>query len=186
MGDENTAEFQKPFSYRLKVIDDEDNNYSYRYRLLNNLSTIPYNVINPEYSYFFGIFPCEYIPSAYIPFNYKKFSHNFNRISKNDNFTNEQYKKIFGNFKNNDEDKIIIREKIKNILRDFENKKSLYNVDILPLAINLIIIWTFTIIIGMYIIFYYYSEIFNYILAGILILALAIAIILKMIYTIQN
>ena len=85
-----------------------------------------------------------------------------------------------------EERKNIIRAKIESILRDFENKNSLYNIDILPLAINLIIIWTFTIIMAMYIIFYYYSEIFNYILAGILILALAIAIILKMIYTIQN
>ena len=186
MEDEKTAEFQKPFSYRLKVIEDDNNYYSYRYRLLNNLSTIQYNVNNPEYSYFFGIFPCEYIPSAYIPFNYKKYSHNFNRISKNDNFTNEQYEKVFKNFKGNDHDKTIIRKKIESILKDFEDKKSLYNVNIFPFAINLIIIWTFTITMIMYIIFYYYTETFNYLLAGILIIALVIAIILKMIYTIQK
>jgi hypothetical protein len=184
-------EFQQPYLYRLKSANDEDEEY--RYRILSNLLFTPYNDKDPEYLYFFGIFPCELIPSAYIPLNYKNHSKNFYRLSKNDKFVEAHYKEIYNQIKKSSgnvdfsfNDKKIIKEELKNMLTKFESHDSLYNFNYLPMTINILILWTIVIFMIMYISLYYYAQIFNYILAITVTVLLVLSIIWKMIYTLQN
>ena len=178
-------EFQKPYLYRLKSNDKYNEDEEYRYRLLSNLLFKPYNERDPEYLYFFGMLPCDLLPSAYIPLNYKNHVRNFNRLTKNDKFPESNYIEIFNeNFNIND--KKTIKNELKNFLINFESEHSLYNFNYLPFIINLIILWTIVIFMIMYISLYYYAELFNYILALILTILLVGSIIWKMIYTLQN
>lgn len=184
-------EFQHPYSYRLKSTNEEDEDY--RYRILSNLLFSPYDEKDPEYLYFFGIIPCELIPSAYIPLNYKNHSKNFYRLSKNDKFVEAHYKETYNKILQGDverdfsfDDKKIIKEELKNMLTKFESDDSLYNFNYLPMTINIIILWTIVIFMIMYISLYYYAQIFNYILAITVSVLLVLSIIWKMIYTLQN
>ena len=184
-------EFQQPYLYRLKSTNEEDEDY--RYRLLSNLLFSPYDEKDPEYLYFFGIIPCELIPSAYIPLNYKNHSKNFYRLSKNDKFVEAHYKETYNKILQGDvesdfsfDDKKIIKEELKNMLTNFESNDSIYNFNYLPMTINIIILWTIVIFMIMYISLYYYAQIFNYILAITVSVLLVLSIIWKMIYTLQN
>lgn len=184
-------EFQQPYLYRLKSTNDEDEEY--RYRILSNLLFTPYNDKDTEYLYFFGIIPCELIPSAYIPLNYKNHSKNFYRLSKNDKFVEAHYKETYNQIKKSSgnvdfsfNDKKIIKEELKNMLTKFESHGSLYNFNYLPMTINIIILWTIVIFMIMYISLYYHAQIFNYILAITVSVLLVLSIIWKMIYTLQN
>ena len=184
-------EFQQPYLYRLKSTNDEDEEY--RYRILSNLLFSPYDEKDPEYLYFFGIIPCELIPSAYIPLNYKNHSKNFYRLSKNDKFVEAHYKETYNKILQGDverdfsfDDKKIIKEELKNMLTNFESNDSIYNFNYLPMTINIIILWTIVIFMIMYISLYYYAQIFNYILAITVSVLLVLSIIWKMIYTLQN
>ena len=183
--DNKLKEFQKPYLYRLKKNDKYNEDEKYRYRLLSNLLFTPYNERDPEYLHFFGMLPCDLLPSAYIPLNYKNHVRNFNRLSKNDKFPESNYKEIFDD-KFNMNDKNLIKEEIKKYLVNFESEHSLHNFNYLPIIINLIILWTIVIFMIMYILLYYYAELFNYILALILTILLVGSIIWKMIYTLQN
>ena len=178
-------EFQTPYLYRLKTASDDNNDEEYRYRLLSNLLFTPYNQRDPEYLHFFGMLPCDLLPSAYIPLNYKNHVRNFNRLTKNDKFSEADYKDIFSE-EFNISDKKKINDAIKEYLINFESKDSLYNFNYLPLTINLIILWTIVIFTIMYISLYYYAELFNYVIAIILTILLVGSIIWKMIYTLQN
>ena len=184
-------EFQQPYLYRLKTTNDEDEEY--RYRILSNLLFSPYDEKDPEYLYFFGIIPCELIPSAYIPLNYKNHSKNFYRLSKNDKFVEVNYKDTYNKILQGDverdvsfNDKKTIKEELKNMLTNFESNDSIYNFNYLPMTINIIILWTIVIFMIMYISLYYYAQIFNYILAITVSVLLVLSIIWKMIYTLQN
>ena len=89
-------EFRQPYNYML-YSKEENIDEEYRYRLLSNIfidtTYSPKN--DTKFLYLFGIFPCDNMPASYIPFNYKKLSQNFNRISKNNTFTNNDYEKVF-------------------------------------------------------------------------------------------
>jgi len=178
-------EFQTPYLYRLETASDDNNDEEYRYRLLSNLLFTPYNEKDPEYLHFFGMLPCDLLPSAYIPLNYKNHVRNFNRLTKNDKFSVNNYKDIFSD-EFNISDKKNINEDIKKILINFESEHSLYNFNYLPMTINIIILWTIVIFMIMYISLYYYAQIFNYILAITVSVLLVLSIIWKMIYTLQN
>jgi hypothetical protein len=178
-------EFQTPYLYRLETASDDNEDEEYRYRLLSNLLFTPYNERDPEYLHFFGMLPCDLLPSAYIPLNYKNHVRNFNRLTKNDKFSVDNYNDIFID-EFNITNKKKINEDIKKYLVNFESEKSLYNFNYLPFTINLIILWTIVIFMIMYISLYYYAELFNYVLAIILTMLLVGSIIWKMIYTLQN
>lgn len=178
-------EFQTPYLYRLETASDDNNDEEYRYRLLSNLLFTPYNEKDPEYLHFFGMLPCDLLPSAYIPLNYKNHVRNFNRLTKNDKFSVNNYKDIFRD-EFNISDKKTIKEELKNMLTNFESNDSIYNFNYLPMTINIIILWTIVIFMIMYISLYYYAQIFNYILAITVSVLLVLSIIWKMIYTLQN
>ena len=89
-------EFQIPYLFMLRQ-ENEDKNNDYNYRLISNifLNESNFDPKNDHYLYIFGLFPCKYIPSAYIPFNYKKLLQNIKRINPkdiklSDIFTNEK------------------------------------------------------------------------------------------------
>lgn len=177
-------EFQVPYLYMLKSLEYNLDDI-YRYRLITQSLLKEYDEKDPEYLYFFGLLPCDLIPAAYIPFNYKNFTHNFNRISKNDLFRLEHYKKAYGDsFELPQKDEI--KKKFNEILKGFDNPRTLYNFDFLYFTINLIILWVFVIVLFIYVCCYYYSNVFNYIMAGIIFILLAFSIVWKMIYTIQT
>ena len=141
--------------------------------------------LNLQKIYIFGILPIELMPSSYIPLNYKNYSRNINRITKDNSFIDDDYKQVITKYDSIKDDEIIA-EKLKNILIYLKSDDSLHNMFNLNIfAINIILVWSFVIVMFMRILYYYYSEI-NYIFACIVISYLFIAIIWKMIYTIQN
>jgi len=162
----------------------KDVNEEISYLNINN-DKIDQEKIDLQKIYIFGILPIEMMPSSYIPLNYKNYSRNLNRITKGDSFIDDDYKKVISPYDSIKHDEIIA-EKLKNILIYLKSDDSLHNMFNLNIfAINIILIWSFVIIMLMRILYYYYSEI-NYIFACIVISYLFIAIIWKMIYTIQN
>jgi hypothetical protein len=176
-------EFQVPYLYMLKSLDYNVDEI-YRYRLITQSLLKKYDEKDPEYLYLFGLLPCDLIPAAYIPFNYKNFTRNFNRISKNDLFRLEHYKKVYGDgFELPQKD--AIKKKFNEILKDFDNPHTLYNFEFLYFTMNIIILWIFVVVLFMYIFCYYYNNVFNYIMAGIIFALLTFSIVWKMIYTMQ-
>jgi len=150
---------------------------------------------NSKYFDMFGILPLELLPASYIPFNYKKYEMNLDRLSKGDLFTEDDYKRVFIDLdysKEVKEDevgkKFITETELKNYLEyclkeRLNNPKSIFNAyNINNMAIVAIIFWIIVIINGFNVIFYYYRDIYSYILLFITILLVLIAIIWKMIY----
>jgi hypothetical protein len=178
------TEFQVPYLYMLKSIEYNVDEI-YRYRLITQSLLKKYEEKDPEYLYFFGLLPCDLMPAAYIPFNYKNLIQNLNRISKNDLFKLDHYKKIYGNdFQLHQKDDI--KKRLNEIIKDFDSPHTLYNFNFTYFTINIIILWVFVVVLFMYIFCYYYNNIFNYIIAGIVFLLLIFSILWKMIYTIQT
>jgi len=178
---------------KISYIDDEisyiDDEISYIDDEISYIAYISKNKIDEEKRdlqkiYIFGILPIEMMPSSYIPLNYKNHSRNLNRITKDDSFTDVDYNKVILSYNTKTEEDI--GEQLKKILIYFNSDDSLHKMFNLNIfGIYIIFIWSFVIIMFMCILYYYYSEI-NYIFAFIVILYLFIAIIWKMIYTIQN
>ena len=170
----------------IKMLDDK---ISYIDDEISYIAYISKNKIDEEKRdlqkiYIFGILPIEMMPSSYIPLNYKNHSRNLNRITKDDSFTDVDYNKVILSYNTKTEEDI--GGQLKKILIYFNSDDSLHKMFNLNIfGIYIIFIWSFVIIMFMCILYYYYSEI-NYIFAFIVILYLFIAIIWKMIYTIQN
>lgn len=178
-------EFHKPYIYMLKSDDEINNNNdnvynNYRYRLISNifLNNNNFNPNNEHYLYIFGLFPCKYMPSAYIPFNYKKILQNINRIDYSDGT-------IYNNEFNSN--KQIVTTELKNKIKQFINKDSIYNkLNLSYFATILIFFWSIILLLLNYVVLYYYRSSFNYILAIILFILLIFSVIWKIIYTVQN
>jgi hypothetical protein len=167
-----------------QLLDKNIKNVDEEISHLNN-DKIDQEKLDLQKIYIFGILPIELMPSSYIPLNYKNYSRNLSRITKDDSFTDVDYEKVISPYESTKYDEEIA-EKLKNILIYLKSDDSLHNMFNLNIfAIYIIIIWSFVIIMFMCILYYYYSEI-NYIFACIVISYLFIAIIWKMIYTIQN
>lgn len=179
----------------LLSVDKEEREEDLRFKLIDYSLNKNYTIDDLKYIYLFGLLPCDLLPGAYIPLNYKNHDYNFSRLTKDDKFTENDYSLIYYGYSSSSDDpskKPFTRESIKQIKRNLKNiltkidsDKTLYYYDYSLFTISLFILWSFVILNLMYVIFYYNSEIFNYALAGIMILSLIIAIIWKMIYTIQ-
>lgn len=173
-----TKEFYTPYMYMLKQ-EKENINDLYNYRLIGNIFLNEDNLKpeNKHYIYIFGLFPCKYIPSAYIPLNYKNLMQNINRINPN----KTPLSKIF---KNNDTE---IAKQLQNKIKQFISKEAIYNnINISKFAIILTFFWSIILLLFNYTLLYYYRASFNYILASILFILLLFSIIWKIIYTVQN
>jgi hypothetical protein len=173
-----SKEFYTPYMYMLKQ-EKENIDNQYNYRLISNifLNENNFKPDNKHYMYIFGLFPCKYIPSAYIPLNYKNLMQNINRI----NPTNHVLSKIFNNSDTE------IAKQLQNKIKQFISKEAIYNnINISKFAIILMFFWSIILLLFNYILLYYYRASFNYILASILFILLLFSIIWKIIYTVQN
>lgn len=179
----------------LLSVDKEKHEEDFRFKLIDYSLNKNYTIDDLKYIYLFGLLPCDLLPGAYIPLNYKNHNYNFSRLTKDDTFTHDKYSRIYDGYSSSLDDTSMkpftqesikqIKQNLKNILTKIDSDKTLYYYDYSLFTISLFILWSFVILNLMYVIFYYNSEIFNYALAGIMILSLIIAIIWKMIYTIQ-
>lgn len=174
----------------LLSVNDEIHEENLRFKLIDYSLNKNYTIDDLKYIYLFGLLPCDLFPGAYIPLNYKNHDYNFSRLTKDDTFNPEKYKKIYVGYDKeelefNEDTKKEIKQYLKKILTKIDSDKTLYYYDYSLFTISLFILWSFVILNLMYVIFYYNTEIFNYVLAGLIILSLIIAIIWKMIYTIQ-
>jgi hypothetical protein len=171
-----------------------------RMKIFFNKLFQPYNVlptqkINKEYNekYFntFGLIPLELIPASYIPFNYKNYDINLDRLKKGDIFTEEDYKRVFLDYNIHPDlpnTKYITETDLKEYLvfclkEKLNNPKTIFNAySVTTMVIILLILWFFIIIMFLYILFYYYRDIYEYILLFTIIILVLFAIIWKMIY----
>ena len=184
-----------------KIKKEEDND---RMKVLYSKFFQPYNVnkdkkINTEHNqyYFntFGILPLELLPASYIPFNYKNFDMNLDRLTKGEIFYEDDYKGIFVDYDSvqkelsddnkktyiNDTD---LKEYLTYCLKDkLSDPKAVFNrYDIRRMTGSVCFLWFFIIIMMLFVVYYYYRDIYSYILLGITILLVFVAIIWKMIY----
>ena len=171
-------EFRKPYLFMLKPPNDIMNINEYNYRLISNifLNNDNLNKDNKRYLYIFGLFPCKYIPSAYIPLNRKKLLENTKRLDVKP----DTIKSIFQN-------EVQFNKQFQNKIKQFMNKNTIYNnLNLSVFGIILIIYWSLVLLFLNYLMLYYFRSSFNNILAGILLILLLFSIIWKMIYTVQN
>jgi hypothetical protein len=178
----------------LLSVDKEEHEEDFRFKLIDYSLNKNYTINDLKYIYLFGLLPCDLLPGAYIPLNYKNHNYNFSRLTKDDTFAPDKYSRIYDGYSSSSANpktftentkRDIIKRNLKNILTKIDSDKTLYYYDYSLFTISLFILWSFVILNLMYVIFYYNSEIFNYALVGIIIISLIIAIIWKMIYTIQ-
>jgi hypothetical protein len=147
--------------------------------------------INDKYFNIFGIIPLELIPASYIPFNYKNYDMNLDRLKKGEIFFEDDYKRVFIDYNKHPDpgNKKYISEKdlkeyLEFCLKDkLNNPKSIFNAySIFTMTIIVCILWFFIVIMMLYVLFYYYRDIYTYILLFTTIILVLIAIIWKMIY----
>lgn len=177
---------------------DEDND---RMKILYSKFFQPYNVNknqkidnenNQYYFNTFGILPLELIPASYIPFNYKNFDMNLDRLTKGEIFYEDDYKKIFEDYDSvkketipnnyiNDTD---LKDYLTYCLKDkLSDPKAGFNkYDIRRMTGSVCFLWFFIIIMMLFVVYYYFRDIYSYILLGITISVVFVAIIWKMIY----
>ena len=147
--------------------------------------------LNGKYFDIFGIIPIELVPASYIPFNYKNYEMNLDRLSKGDVFTEDDYKRVLLDYKKlpDPSNRSYITDKdlkgyLEYCLKDkLNNPKSIFNAySINNMASLVIVLWA--LIIGMLIniLFYYYRDTYSYILLFVTILLILVAVIWKMIY----
>lgn len=147
--------------------------------------------LNGKYFDIFGIIPIELVPASYIPFNYKNYEMNLDRLSKGDVFTEDDYKRVLLDYKKlpDPSNRSYITDKdlkgyLEYCLKDqLNNPKAIFNAySINNMASLVIVLWA--LIIGMLIniLFYYYRDTYSYILLFVTILLILVAVIWKMIY----
>lgn len=147
--------------------------------------------LNGKYFDIFGIIPIELVPASYIPFNYKNYEMNLDRLSKGDVFTEDDYQRVLLDYKKlpDPSNRSYITDKdlkgyLEYCLKErLNNPKAIFNAySINNMASLVIVLWA--LIIGMLIniLFYYYRDTYSYILLFVTILLILVAVIWKMIY----
>jgi hypothetical protein len=149
---------------------------------------------NGRYFNTFGILPLELMPASYIPFNYKKFDMNLDRLTNGGSFTDDDYKKIFVDYDptlkklKGNETKYIDGDDLKKYLtycldKKLSNPKAIFNAyNTYRMTAGVCVLWFIIIIMMLFVLYSYYRDAYSYILLGIIIIVVLIAIISKMIY----
>jgi hypothetical protein len=149
---------------------------------------------NGRYFNTFGILPLELMPASYIPFNYKKFDMNLDRLTNGGSFTDDDYKKIFVDYNptlkkiKGNETKYIDGDDLKKYLtycldKKLSNPKAIFNAyNTYRMTAGVCVLWFIIIIMMLFVLYSYYRDAYSYILLGIIIIVVLIAIISKMIY----
>jgi hypothetical protein len=147
--------------------------------------------LNGKYFDIFGIIPIELVPASYIPFNYKNYEMNLDRLSKGDIFTEDDYQRVLLDYKKlpDPSNRSYITDKdlkgyLEYCLKDkLNNPKAIFNAYCINnMASIVIVLWVLIIGTLFNILFYYYRDIYSYILLFITILLILVAVIWKMIY----
>jgi hypothetical protein len=147
--------------------------------------------LNGKYFDIFGIIPIELVPASYIPFNYKNYEMNLDRLSKGDIFTENDYQRVLLDYKKlpDPSNKSYITDKdlkgyLEYCLKDqLNNPKAIFNAYCINnMASLVIVLWVLIIGTLFNILFYYYRDIYSYILLFVAILLILVAVIWKMIY----
>lgn len=195
------SEFLYSDTYMLdyKNINKKEENVD-RMKVLYSKLFQPYKILknnkvckeyNGKYFDIFGIIPLELIPASYIPFNYKNYDMNLDRLKKGEIFSENDYKRVFIEYNEHPDPTDIKHISEKNLkkylnycLQDkLNNPISIFNAyTINTMKIILCIYWFFILIMLLYVLFYYYREVYSYILLFTTIILVVIAIIWKMIY----
>jgi hypothetical protein len=201
----------QPFIYLLEDKIGEFNDIEKRYRtlakkLMNTLQ-IMVNLINIDdlsdddklyyNTYIYGLIPEFLIPAAYIPFNQNDTKENFFRLSFQDKLLDDYYVKLFSDIPKSDtstppkaEEIETFKNTLRNYLKDrldtLKSEKKVYNAfSIKKLVIFSAIFWFLIITFILKSIHYYYHTSYNYIIFVAAILILLLAVVWKMIYTLQ-
>lgn len=181
--------FYSKFFQSYNVVPSEKING--RYQAAGKDANTNTKYLNGKYFDIFGIIPIELMPASYIPFNYKNYEMNLDRLSKGDVFTEDDYKRVLLDYKKlpDPSNKSYITDKdlkgyLEYCLKDqLNNPKAIFNAySINNMASLVIVLWA--LIIGMLIniLFYYYRDTYSYILLFVTILLILVAVIWKMIY----
>lgn len=148
-----------------------------------------YREYNEKYFNTFGIIPLELIPASYIPFNYKNYDMNMDRLTKGEIFYEDDYKRMFIDYHKQPDPNNTTHFNEKGLKEYLEiclkgrlaNPKAIFNAFSITMMTQFIcVVWTFIIVMMLYILFYYYREIYSYILLSITIILVFVAIIIKM------
>jgi hypothetical protein len=147
--------------------------------------------LNGKYFDIFGIIPIELVPASYIPFNYKNYEMNLDRLSKGDVFTEDDYQRVLLDYKKlpDPSNRSYITDKdlkgyLEYCLKDqLNNPKAIFNAYCINnMASLIIVLWVLIIGTLFNILFYYYRDTYSYILLFVTILLILVAVIWKMIY----
>ena len=151
--------------------------------------------------YLYGMLPVDLIPAAYLPFRYDNPQINFSKLTYNDTLPDSYYKSAFRNSiiqpyitnHYNDEKKAIqeFKKDLKNyfkyylndILQNHESVYNRFNSD--GLIIITCIFWMIVLIFLMKTLYYHFSDVYTYLVFGMIILLLIFAVLWKMLYTLQ-
>lgn len=180
----------------IKKEDNVDRMKVFYSKFFQPYSVLPHKKIdndnNGKYLKTFGIIPLELLPASYIPFNYKNYEMNLDRLTKGDIFYEDDYKRMFIDYHKHPDpgSKTLFNEKtglkkyLEYCLKDKLNSpKAIYNAySIIPMTVIVCLIWLIVIVMMLYIIFYYYRNVYSYILIFIIGLLVLIAIVWKMVY----
>jgi hypothetical protein len=148
-----------------------------------------YREYNEKYFNTFGIIPLELIPASYIPFNYKNYDMNMDRLTKGEIFYEDDYKRMFIDYHKQPDPNNTTHFNEKGLKEYLEiclkgrlaSPKAIFNAFSINMMTQFICVaWTFIIVMMLYILFYYYRDIYSYILLGVTIILVLIAIIIKM------
>jgi hypothetical protein len=180
--------FYSKFFQSYNVVPSEKINGRYKDAGKDDANT---KYLNGKYFDIFGIIPLELVPASYIPFNYKNYEMNLDRLSKGDIFTEDDYQRILLDYKKlpDPSSRSYITDKdlkgyLEYCLKDqLNNPKAIFNAySINNMASLVIVLWVLIIGMLLNILFYYYRDIYSYILLFVAILLILVAVIWKMIY----
>lgn len=189
-------EFQ-PMIYMLDNDLPREDDIDVRYRLMEYSSK---NIKDDNDSmYLYGMLPVDMIPAAYLPFRYDNPEINFSKLTYNDTLPDSYYKSAFRQAVINDTkyktgDQFDIT-KFKKYLKDYfeyylnyrlQNHRSVpnsFNSD--GLIIITCIFWMIVLIFLMKTLYYHFSDVYTYLVFGMIILLLIFAVLWKMFYTLQ-
>ena len=181
--------FYSKFFQSYNVVPTEKINGRYNGAGKNSVDT---KYLNGKYFDIFGIIPIELVPASYIPFNYKNYEMNLDRLSQGDIFTEDDYKRVLLDYKklpDPDNKTTYITDKdlkgyleycLKDLLNNPKSTFNAYSISILTSWV--VVLWMLIIGTMLNVLFYYYRDIYSYILLFITILLILAAVIWKMIY----
>ena len=200
----------QPFIYLLDDTNEEINDIDKRFKTIakKNMVSTQYLASNPtgnqdnkiyNNTYIYGMLPEFLFPAAYIPFNNNNVNENFYRLTFQDKALNDYYEQLFNDIPNKKDDKgkdtsekdidtfkQSLRTNLKETLDNLNNNNKVYNIfSIKKLMIFCGIFWFIILLFILKVLHYYYFTSYNYVIFVAAIILLLLAVLWKMVYTLQ-